>query len=489
MTVPLSVLFVASECAPWVKTGGLGDVAAALPAALVRLDCDVRVLLPCYAGFRELAINAAEATRIPARAQLPEARVLEVVLPSGVRLLLLDAPWFYAREGGPYQDAQGEDWRDNAVRFAALSHAAAWISSHGLSNSWRPQLMHCHDWQAALAPAYAHFDGEAGAASLLTVHNLAFQGLFAAENLAAIGLPASSFTPAGLEFYGRLSFLKGGLQFADALSTVSPTYAREIQSAELGFGLDGLLHARRTVLHGIVNGIDTDEWNPARDPHLSARYDSESLQKKQLNKRALQQRMGLRSEERLPLLAIVSRLTDQKGSDLIAELAPRIIDAPAQIALLGSGEAALEQRWRELSAQYPGRIATKIGFDEALAHLIEAGADIFLMPSRFEPCGLNQMYSQRYGTPPVARATGGLVDTIVDADLKTLARGDASGFLFDEATSDDLWLAIERALQYYQEPEIWCQLQRNGMQRDFSWEASAARYKALYASLCAAHLS
>ncbi len=482
MTHAARILFVTPECAPWVKTGGLGDVSAALPAALARLGADVAIFMPAYRDVRDLAHAAKEAARIPARAELPPARVLETRTGEGLRMLLLDAPALYDREAGPYQDASGEDWSDNAVRFGALSHAAAVIARTGLADGWRPDLLHCNDWPAALAPAYLHFERTA-ATSVVTIHNLAFQGLFPASALRSLGLPAQSFTLDGVEFWGKLSFLKGGLSYAEAITAVSPNYAREIQSEELGFGLDGLLRARRDVLHGIVNGIDTAVWDPARDPLIAAPYDAQRLAAKLTNKLALQKRLGLPQDADMPLLGTVGRMTLQKGYDLIAAIAERIVEWPAQIALLGSGRLEIENELLALQAAYPRSIGLKIGFDEKLAHLIEAGVDMFLMPSRFEPCGLNQMYSQRYGTPPIARATGGLVDTIVDYDELKPDAGGATGFLFDEAAPESLLEAVERALLCYREPATWQALQRNGMAADFSWEASARRYLELYARI------
>ena len=486
MSAPISVLFVTPEAAPWIKTGGLGDVSAALPNALATMNCEVCVLLPAYRKLQSMLNGAEEMTRIPARAALPAARVMQILLPSGVRLLLLDAPQLYDRPGGPYQDETGKDWADNDLRFGLLSHAAAWISRRGLVDQWQPALLHCHDWQAGLAPVYLRFDAapkEKKPATVFTIHNLAFQGLFPATSLKPLGLPQESFAIDGLEYYGQLSFLKGALQYVDAITTVSPTYALEIQQSELGFGMDGLLRGRNDVLHGITNGIDVNEWNPMTDPHLPSPYDKTTLERKAANKAALQKRMGLPQDEAVPLFAAISRMTSQKGTDLIMAIASRLRALPAQLAILGSGDSALEQGCLALAAAHPRSVAVKIGFDESLAHLIEAGADFFLMPSRFEPCGLNQMYSQRYGTPPIARATGGLVDTIVDAGSGNLASLQASGFLFEKAEAADFFEAVERAMAVYRNRAQWDRLRRQAMERDFSWTASARRYRALFADL------
>lgn len=486
MAASLSVLFVTPEAAPWSKTGGLGDVSAALPAALAKLDCDVRVMLPAYRSMQGL--QATPVAEIPARGAIPPCRVDLSVLPSGVRLLLVHAPQLFDRPGGPYQDENGKDWPDNALRFGCLSHAAAWVALHGLAEGWRPQILHAHDWQAGLAPAYLRYDAAAlgtgtPVPTMFTIHNLAFQGVFPSTAVADLGLPAASFDMEGLEYYGQMSFLKGALQFSQAITTVSPTYAHEIQLPELGFGMDGLLSARRNVLHGIVNGIDVNEWNPAKDTLIASRYDTDRLALKTLNKTALQRRVGLPKDEGMPLFAAISRMTSQKGTDLIAALGERIAGLPAQLVLLGSGDAALEKQCLELAAAHPRSVAVRIGFDEKLAHLIEAGADFFLMPSRFEPCGLNQMYSQRYGTPPIARATGGLADTITDHSPATMAAGRATGFLFAQANAEDLFGAIQRAATVFQQPAQYRRVQEAGMARDFSWAASAMRYRDLYASL------
>ena len=341
----------------------------------------------------------------------------------------------------------------------------------------------CTVWETAFAAISRGNGAGARAATLQTVHNLAFQGIFEPQLVAALGLPAESFTPEGAEYYGKLSFLKSGLQCADAITTVSPSYAIEIQSEALGFGLQGLLSARRDHLYGILNGIDTALWNPATDRAIARRYDAGSLAGKGVNKSALQQRLGLAASSAVPLFAVVSRLTTQKGLDWLLEIAPQVLALPAQLAILGSGEPQLELGFRALARSHPGQVSTIIGFDESLAHLIEAGADAFLMPSRFEPCGMNQMYSQRYGTPPIARATGGLADTVVDCNPATLADGSASGFVYHEASAPALLATLRRAANTWRDKDGWTVLQQNGMARDFGWQASARRYAAIYAQL------
>ena len=460
------VLFAAPECAPLTKTGGLGDVAGALPAALRALGVDVRVLLPAYGALpgREVAALELLGKRV---------RLLESTLPSGVPLYLLDCPELYMRNGGPYQTGDGEDWPDNALRFGLLSRVAALLGGAGSPLDWRPDVVHCNDWPTALAPLYLQREKDP-AASLMTVHNLAFQGLFEAQVLDSLALPRSDFSVERLEFYGRLSFLKGGLACADAITTVSPSYAAEIQAEAQGCGLDGLLRHRRAVLSGILNGIDEDVWDPARDPLIAERYDAASLEAKRANKAALQQRMELRVDAGVPLLGMVGRLTHQKGVDMVIAAAAELLALPAQLVVLGKGDRGQEHALAALAARHPGKVAVATGFNEELAHLIEAGADLFLMPSRFEPCGLNQMYSQRYGTPPVAHATGGLVDTIVDGE---------TGFLFERPERAALLAAVRRAVAAWRDRARWQTIQRAGMARDFSWAEPARRYADLYLRL------
>jgi len=481
--MPLRILFAASECVPLVKTGGLADVAGALPAALRKSGLDVRVLLPGYPQVTAALRGAQRVGRIDALGELPAADLLRARLDADVPLYVVDCPTLYDRPGGPYQDAAGRDWPDNALRFALLGRAAAWLAVHAVDADWRADVLHLNDWHAALGAAYVRFSARPHAPVLFTVHNLAFQGLFDADWHARLALPAASWSIDGVEFHGKLSFMKAGLQYADAITTGSPTYAREIQSAPLGMGLEGLLSARRDALHGILNGIDTALWDPRRDPLIAANYDADSLAAKAANKRALQSRFALAADAAIPLVAMVSRLTDQKGADLVADFAETLIAAPAQLVVVGNGERALERRFEALAARHAGRIGVHIGFDEALAHLTEAGADMFLMPSRFEPCGLNQMYSQRYGTVPIVGATGGLVDSVVDCTDATLAEATASGFHVRPIDADGLRAAFARALAAYRDADRWRQLQRNGMAKDFSWSRSAAEYARLYAQI------
>jgi len=456
----MRVLFTTPECAPLAKTGGLGDVSAALPAALRALGHEVDILLPAYAEVLDKARDAAEAARFTELG-------FEVRLLRKDHLRLIDCPPLYQREGTPYQDPGGQDWPDNALRFGLLCKVAARLAP-------QYEVLHCNDWPAALAPVFL-----AEKKTLLTIHNLAFQGNFERAWLARLGLPEALFSIDGLEFHARMSFLKGGIVHAGAINTVSPTYAREIQTEELGCGMDGLLRSRRAALSGILNGIDADVWDPATDAHLAQRYDVSSLDEKKANKEALQRRLNLEISDEL-VVGFIGRLTHQKGADLIAAAAAELAALPAQLAVLGRGEREIEGALAAVAARHPGRIAVAIGFNEPLAHLIEAGADVFLMPSRFEPCGLNQMYSQRYGTPPVARATGGLVDTVKDGE---------SGFLFERAESSALAAAVRRAAAARREPRRWREIQQAGMRRDFSWRAAALQYADLYSRLARAQAS
>jgi starch synthase len=455
---------------PLVKTGGLGDVSAALPAALAGLGHDVRVLLPGYPPVLDGTSGAREIARLTVLGRA--VRLLESKLPDGVPLIIADAPTLFARTGGPYQDATGDDWNDNALRFGVLSKVAAILGTEASPLEWRPDVVHCNDWPTALAPLYLRFARGRHAASLLTIHNLAFQGIFSFDQVKPLELPPESVGLQGAEYYGKVSFLKGGIVYSSAVNTVSPTYAREIQTHELGFGLDGVLRQRSKDLFGVLNGIDTTMWNPQADPLIPAHYGPDTLDAKLTNKRALKQRLGLEGPHEVPLAAIVSRLTHQKGIDIIAEAVPQLAKIPMQVALVGAGDRELVEKLRAAQQGFPEHLGVYIGFDEQAAHLVEAGADMFLMPSRFEPCGMNQMYSQRYGTPPVANATGGLVDTILD---------DETGYLMRELSAEGLVEAVQRGLGDYRDQSRWRRIQRAGMARDFGWASAARAYGEIYA--------
>ncbi len=471
----MNVLFAASEIAPWVKTGGLGDVAAALPPALRLAGVDVRVLVPYYPALRRAFPKAPTIASFDGFGALfADSALHEASTDDGLRLWLLDCPAYFGRPGNPYLNPEGHDWPDNHLRFGLLSRVAAWLGSDENLLPWRPQVIHCNDWQTALAPAYLHFLPGGIAKSLVTVHNLAFQGLFDRLVLQEIGLPETAWSLDGVEFYGHLSFLKAGLRFADAITTVSPTYAREIQTDAEGMGLAGLLRESADHLSGILNGIDTVAWDPARDVYLKTPYNARTLDAKSGNKTALQREMGLTVQDDIPLLGMVSRLTRQKGLDLVPPIAAALAGMPVQMAVLGSGAPELEESLAELAKLRPDRIGVRIGFDEGLAHRIEAGADMFLMPSRFEPCGLNQMYSLRYGTPPIVRSTGGLADTVEDG---------IDGFSFLEPTSTALLATVRRAVALWHDKPRWRHMQQSGMGRDHGWAKPARQYAQIYAGL------
>ncbi len=475
----LKVLFATSEVAPLIKTGGLADVSGALPAALRAIGVDVRVLVPGYNQVMSQLAQHKVAATFDGLLGIPSARLLSGKMANDVPVFVLDCPSMYQRGGGPYQDTSGHDWADNAQRFGLLSKVAAVLGSSASPLGWHPDLVHCNDWQTGLTPAYLHFT-KGAVPSVMTIHNLAFQGIFPSATLEKLHLPPSCFSINGVEFFGSLSFLKAGLFYADHITTVSPNYAKEIQQEALGSGMQGLLTTRRDDLTGILNGIDTDEWDPASDKYLAKTYSSAHMTGKAANKEALQSKLGLNLEPDVPLLGVVSRFTQQKGLDLLLKIAPLLTELPVQLAMLGSGDAQMQKTARDLSHRYPGKIGAVIGFDEGLSHQIEAGADMFVMPSRFEPCGLNQLYSQRYGTPPIVHATGGLADSVVDCIAATLKDGTASGFMFDGMTAENLYATIRRAVGFYHNTSKWEVLRKNCMAKDLSWQSSAEAYRAVY---------
>lgn len=477
------MLVCTPEAVPFAKTGGLADVAAALPRALADAGCDVRVALPAYRtvdldrfGFRPLGRAS-----VPLGPTGAEVGFLEGRLPgTAVPVYLVSHPPSFDRPGLYGED--GADYEDNLERFTVFGRGVLALVHHV---RWSPDVIHCQDWQTALLPVWLRVNPAppvlADAATVLTVHNLAYQGLFPADRWEVTGLPRDLFTPRALEFYGRINLLKGGLVFADLVTTVSEQYAREIQTPEFGCGLDGVLRDRAQDLVGILNGVDYTVWDPSVDAYIPARYSAEDLSGKATCKAALQRRFGLEPDPEIPLLGMVSRLVDQKGLDLVAATADTIVGLDTEFVLLGTGEPRYHELFREVQACYPSRVSVTIGFDEPLAHQIEAGADIFLMPSRFEPSGLNQLYSMRYGTVPVVRRTGGLADSVVDATPEAVARGTATGFVFDAYEPDAFLDAVKRALWAYRDRTLWRQLQVTGMGQDFSWGRSARRYVEVYA--------
>ena len=475
----LRVLAVTSEIYPLIKTGGLADVAGALPTALRAYDIETRTLVPGYPDVIRALPAAKELLR------WPEFYGGPIRLLGGshddLDLLVLDAPHLFARPGNPYVAADGKDWPDNGVRFAALSRMAAEIG-RGAIPSFVPDIVHAHDWQAGLAPAHLHYTDGQRPGTVMTVHNLAYQGQFPREMVERFGLPPEAFTLHGVEYYGTISFLKAGLQFADRITTVSPTYAIEIQGDEGGMGLGGLLRERSSSLSGILNGIDISVWNPETDPHLAARFSANKLESRAANKSALQQRFGLDPSPNALLLGVISRLSWQKGLDLLLDSLSTVLDDGMQLALLGSGDADLQDRYRAVAKANAGRISVVIGYDEALAHLIQAGSDALVVPSRFEPCGLTQLCALRYGAVPIVSRVGGLADTVVDA---AEAGGAATGFKFGPVIAENLAGALRKANVAFSDRQTWRRLQHNGMSTDVSWRNRASQYAALYRDVVA----
>jgi starch synthase len=475
----MKVLSVTSEIYPLVKTGGLADVTGSLPKALASWGVETTSLIPGYPKVMQLLKNANPLVvfddLLGVRASLLHARV------DGLSLFVLDAPELYDRPGGPYVDAQGRDHPDNWKRFAALSRAAAEIAA-GLLPGWQPDLVHTHDWQSAMTSVYMR-DMGCTVPVVITIHNIAFQGQYSAGLISELRLPSSLYSMRGLEYFGDISFLKGGLQTADAITTVSPTYAREILTPRFGMGMDGVLNERVAVLRGIVNGIDLDVWDPATDPYLPRKYDINSLRRKRENRQVLLDRFGLDSDDSGPVFSAISRLTWQKGLDMLAETADEVLANGGKLIIFGQGDHDIEQHLLATAHRYPGRMAVHIGYDEPTAHLIHAGSDAIVQPSRFEPCGLTQLYALRYGTVPVVSRTGGLSETIIDANDAAMSARVATGFQFHPVNTDGLRLALRRAMHAYVEPKMWARLQNQGMKAKFSWERSAQQYATVYANL------
>ncbi|MBY5409439.1 glycogen synthase GlgA [Rhizobium leguminosarum] len=475
----MKVLSVSSEVFPLIKTGGLADVSGALPITLKAFGVETKTLLPGYPAVMKVIRDPV------VRLEFPDllgerATVLEVEH-EGLDLLILDAPAYYDRPGGPYLDPLGKDYPDNWRRFAALSLAASEIAA-GLLPGWRPDLVHTHDWQAALTSVYMRYYPKPELPSVLTIHNIAFQGQFGSEIFPGLRLPAHAFATESIEYYGTVGFLKGGLKTAHAITTVSPTYADEILTSEFGMGLEGVIASRIDDLHGIVNGIDTDIWNPATDPVVHTHYGSTTLKNREENRRSIAEFFHLDNDD-APIFCVISRLTWQKGMDIVANVADEIVAMGGKLVVLGSGEAALEGALLASASRHPGRIGVSIGYNEPMSHLMQAGCDAIIIPSRFEPCGLTQLYGLRYGCVPIVARTGGLNDTVIDANHAALAAKVATGIQFAPVTETGMLQAIRRAMHFYQDRKLWTQLQKQGMKSDVSWEKSAERYAALYSSL------
>ena len=478
---PIQVLAVASEVFPLIKTGGLADVTGALPLALAAEGVQTVTLIPGYPSVLA-ALPAAEVVhRLPDLFGGP-ARLLRGTA-SGLDLVAVEAPHLYQRPGNPYVGPDGRDWYDNAVRFAGLARAAVAVAvANGALADFTPNIVHAHDWQAGLAPALLHYGGGRRPGTVMTVHNLAFQGLFPGDLLGLLGLPPNAWAIDGVEFHGSISYLKAGLALADRITTVSPTYASEIRTAEGGMGFDGLLRARSHVLHGILNGIDDQVWDPASDTLIAAPFDVRRIARRAANKQDVQDRFGLTRAPETLLLGIVSRLTWQKGLDLLLDELGPSLDLGVQLAVLGTGDAAMEARFIAAAATHPGQVGCVIGYDEGLAHRMQAGIDALLVPSRFEPCGLTQLCALRYGALPVVARVGGLADTVIDANEAALSAGIATGIQF---SSGMLLPAIERSAALWRDPEMWNRMRRNAMRADVSWRRPAGHYARLYRDLIA----
>lgn len=476
------VLFVTSEAFPLMKTGGLADVSGALPKAIKNLPAlngDIKILLPAYRGILAKLTSVKPLVSIQALQQ--SCTLFSGYLPdSNVEVIAIQNDALYDRAGGPYVDEDGIDWPDNALRFGVLSRIASLLSKSGSPLNWQPDLVHCNDWQTGLTPAYMKLVDYVAVKSVFSIHNMAYQGNFASDQLALLELPAQHFHINGFEYYGRLSFMKAGLFYADHLSTVSPTYAKEIQTEAYGFGLQGLLASRHHQLAGILNGIDTKVWNPSTDAYLINHYSAKNMTGKKAVKKDLQQQLGLTMDATAPLLGIVSRFAYQKGLDLLPSIIPQLIADGCQIAILGCGEKALEDTFTDLQKQFPHRISLTVGYNEPLSHCIMAGADMFIMPSRFEPCGLNQLYGLAYGTPPIVSATGGLADSVINTTPDSLKNGTATGFVLKNVTSASLLGAIQLAVDCWKDKKSWRKLQKKGMKTDVSWSSSANLYLDLY---------
>jgi starch synthase len=475
----IEVVSVASEAYPLIKTGGLADVTGALPGALARRDVAMRVLMPGY----QPVMGALEGGRVVAEMTDFFGGPGELVAgrAQGLDVIAVNAPHLYDRPGNPYLGPDRKDWPDNGLRFAALSFAAYEVG-RGIIEGYRPQILHCHDWQAGLTPAYVAFNAPTRVKTIMTVHNIAFQGHFGWDIFGDLKLDFRAAQENAIEYFGGIGFLKAGLQTADALTTVSPTYANEIKTSAYGMGLEGLLQARNGVLSGILNGIDADAWDPMHDPALAQAYSHNTTDLRATNRAAVAERFGI-DHSPGPLFAVVSRLTWQKGLDMLVEIADDLVAMGGKLVVLGSGDAEIENGLKGAAMRHPGKVGIVTGYDERLSHLVQGGADVMMVPSRFEPCGLTQLYGLHYGCVPLVSRVGGLADTVIDANEAAVEAGVATGIVFAPATTDALRDAVKRTVRIYGLPKVWRKMQRRGMKSDVSWDNSAEKYAALYRNL------
>jgi starch synthase len=476
----LRVLFVSSEAYPLIKTGGLADVSGSLPTALKQTGVDIRLLIPGYPAVLEKVENQRSLGNLQVYSYL-SCEVIVGTMPNSVlEVIIIKNKMLYERDGGPYINTLNQDWYDNPIRFGVLSKVASILASKTELWDWVPEIVHCNDWQSGLTPYYIRQNNTSQAKTLLSIHNMAFQGNYSRDWISRLELDPHDFQLQGYEFYAQVSFLKAGIFYADKLSTVSPNYAKEIQTDAFGFSMQGLLQIRKDDITGILNGIDLDEWNPNKDPYLLYTYNEKQLAGKAKIKAYVQKNTQLEVNNKIPLLGVVSRLTYQKGLDILLEIMPELIDLNCQIVVLGSGEKSFEEHFSAFAKQYPKQVSVTIGYNEPFSHQIMAGADIFIMPSRFEPCGLNQLYGLRYGTPPVVSDTGGLADSICNTTLETVINNSATGFVMENVTKLSLLVTIKQALSVWKDKKIWKKIQENGMKQDIGWQHSANAYISLY---------
>lgn len=473
-----TILYASSEVYPFMKTGGLADVAQSLPAAIRSMGADVRIIMPNY-GSLNIGDSSCE---VVGQFEVKHDRVKLIathIPDSLVPVILVDCPKWFAREGNPYLDSEGAPWSDNVQRFTLFSRVISLVAMNQAGLGWLPTIVHCNDWQTGLALALLRNEG-INKGLIFTIHNIAYQGIFPYADFQSLELPNDLWSIDALEYYGQMCFLKGGITCSNQLNTVSPRFAEEIQTTEYGFGMDGLLRSLSGKLSGVINGVDLNEWSPKKDKHISYRYEMGSLEIKAKNKLELQQQFGFIVDKDVPLFASITRLVEQKGVDLIIEILKKLLVFDIQIIMLGSGDEKIENKLLEVAHANKNKFHVVIGYDETLAHKLTAAADIYLMPSRFEPCGLNQMYSQIYGTVPVVRKTGGLADTVIDYKDELQAGNYATGFVFEDNRSDKLFKAITKALDCYADKKLWKQIQSNGMKQDYSWQSSARKYLLIY---------